>query len=610
MFKTNPSKISVYVCIALPLSMAPLSSAFALDSGDAPASYGLATHVVVADAPHLGLLPGSDNTAANSALADADGAEEDGVFGHPELVQNGKAYDTNVFVYNPSATAANLVAWVDFDGNGVFDADEASFSTVPAGASNQKIKMVWPDLTGLSTEYAGGTFLRVRISNDPISANDATGALSNGEVEDYAFNILEDVDGDEIADINDEDNDNDGIPDIVEQVGLDTDGDGLEDYLDTDSDNDGIPDYIEAGSDARQPIDTDNDGNPDYIDTDSNNDGVLDGTVDVNDDDGDGIDNVVEGSGDYDQDGVANSNDLDSDNDTIPDAIEVGLDGTMPVDTDTDGIADYLDLDSDNDGIYDIQEGNSGEVDVAALDVDRNGQVDSSQLFGANGLVDAVETSPDSRVPRFAVPDSDADAVRDFRDTDSDNDGVGDILEAGGTDVDGNLLVDDYNDANADGIPDSVDATVTGINDADSDGIDDTADVDVVGGADSDLDGIVDSRDGDANNDGVQDSVANSFLDSGAFPDLDDDNIPDYRDDDSIGNGTGGTTGTTTGDTTGDTTGTTTASSTPLVETGLSGSGCSVSSYAPGKQGSFGVTLLLLSLLSVARLVWRRQSTR
>ncbi len=554
MFSISANKIVIYACFALPLAMAPLGTAFAVDTGDAPASYGLATHAVVADSSHLGPQPATDNAAATSALADADGDEEDGVFGHPELLQNGKAYDTNVFVYNPGASAANLVAWVDFDGNGMFDADEAALSTVPAGSSNQKIKMVWSDLTGLSTEYIGVTYLRVRISTDPISANDAAGPLSNGEVEDYAFNILSDIDGDEIADINDLDNDNDGIPDSVEQVGLNTDGDAFEDYLDTDSDDDGIPDFIEAGNDARQPVDSDNDGIPDYLDTDSNDDGVLDSAVDANDDDRDGISNAVEGNGDFDQDGIANSNDLDSDNDTIPDAIEVGAAATAPVDTDSDGVADYLDLDSDNDGLHDIQEGNSGEVNISALDVDRNGQVDSSQLFGTNGLVDAVETAADSNVPKFAVPDSDADTIRDFRDTDSDNDSVGDILEIGGTDTDGNLMVDDFNDANSDG---------------------------------------------------VQDNIANAFLSSGVFPDLDGDNIPDYRDADSIGNGSGSTTGSSTGSTTGVSDG-----SNPVIQTGLSGTGCSVSSSTRGKPDSIGVALLLLSLLSLVRLAWRRQSMR
>jgi hypothetical protein len=594
MFKMNPIRFGMTIVFGLPLTMVPTGALLAADTGDAPGSYGLASHEVVSGAPQLGMLPAADNDPVNSALADADTPDEDGVFEHPQLVQNGKAYDTTVLLSNPSSSPANLVGWVDFDGNGVFDADEASFVTIPAESGDISINMLWPDLTGLSSDYFGVTYVRFRISTDAIAGNEATGAKSDGEVEDYAFTILADVDGDEIADIDDDDNDNDGIPDVVEQIGLNTDGDSFPDYLDVDSDNDGIPDYVEAGINARQPVDTDNDGVPDYLDTDSNNDYILDSEVVADDDDRDGISNAIEGSGDYDQDGIINSLDIDTDNDTIPDAIEVGADPAVPVDTDSDGIPDYLDLDSDNDGLHDIREGNSAEINIYEIDLDYDGAVDSNQLFGTNGLVDVAEYVADEGVPIYAVPDSDADGVRDFRDTDSDDDGVGDILEIGGTDLDGNLMVDDYNDTDLDGIPDSVDADATGGPDADSDGIEDSADVDSVGGADSDSDGIIDTRDGDANNDGIQDSAASSFLSSGVFPDLDGDTIPDYRDDDSIGNGTdGGTTGNTDGPTT---------DSNVVIETGLSGSGCSINSAS----GGINLMFLLMGLVSLLRLVWRR----
>ncbi|MDO5656513.1 MAG: hypothetical protein Q4G27_10275 [Flavobacteriaceae bacterium] len=108
----------------------------------------------------------------------------------------------------------------------------------------------------------------------------------------------------------------------VTQLVCDSDGDGIPDHLDLDSDNDGIPDNIEAqtttgyippsGVDADgngvddiydqnpiTPIDTDEDQIPDYLDLDSDNDGksdlieggAADGSGDTNDDDGDGIQN-------------------------------------------------------------------------------------------------------------------------------------------------------------------------------------------------------------------------------------------------------------------------------------------------------------------------------
>jgi subtilisin-like proprotein convertase family protein len=72
------------------------------------------------------------------------------------------------------------------------------------------------------------------------------------------------------------------------------------------------------------------------------------------DQDGDGIPDVVEGLDDADGDGIPNYLDLDSDGDGIPDAIEF----TAPegLDPDGDGIPNYLDLDSDGDGYSDALE--------------------------------------------------------------------------------------------------------------------------------------------------------------------------------------------------------------------------------------------------------------
>ena len=133
-----------------------------------------------------------------------------------------------------------------------------------------------------------------------------------------------DIDGDEnIPDIDDIDNDNDGIR-FDEGTG-DTDGDGIPDYLDIDSDNDGIYDVDESGNG----------------DLDTNNDGVID----------------------------ANDNGFaDTNNNGMADDAE----GTIPLDTDGDGLANHLDLDSDNDGIYDVDEGGDGDQDT-----NNDGMVDS-----------------------------------------------------------------------------------------------------------------------------------------------------------------------------------------------------------------------------------------
>ncbi|MGI9607063.1 MAG: hypothetical protein ACR2P0_13080 [Acidimicrobiales bacterium] len=80
---------------------------------------------------------------------------------------------------------------------------------------------------------------------------------------------VSDYDGDGTADIDDPDDDNDGITDVVEGD-ADPDGDGTPNYKDLDSDNDGISDVTETSAD----FDGDGDGN--FIDTDADGDGIFD----------------------------------------------------------------------------------------------------------------------------------------------------------------------------------------------------------------------------------------------------------------------------------------------------------------------------------------------
>jgi len=556
MFKLNPLVAAASIALLSPMAT------FAADTGDAPTEYGLATHEIVANSPHLGIVAPDDNAPVNSADAEGDDTDatpddEDSVSQFPQLVQNTKSYSVNVFATNPSAQSATLVGWVDFDGSKTFEADEAMSAQVTAGAQNQKVKLVWPDNFELSTDYFGDTYARFRISTDPLTSADATGNANDGEVEDFYVEILEDSDGDEIPNTLDADNDNDGIPDVTEGTAIDTDNDGIANYLDIDSDGDSLPDYAEAGPNPNVPQDTDGDGQPDYLDTDSNNDGVDDADGDANDSDGDGISDALEGNQDSDGDGIINSEDIDSDNDVIPDAVELGLTAPTPVDTDGDLIPDFLDLDSDNDGIPDIYESNRNEINIEeALDSNTDGRADSTLIFGTNGFVDDIEIEfPQGSgvfVPIYAIPDSDADGIRDFRDLDSDEDGTSDILEAGGTDIDSNGIVDDTVDADEDGIVDSV---------------------------------II--------------NKANELFSDGFLPDVDGDGIPDFRDDDSIG--VAGATNTSGGTTDGGTASTTAGNTVPgMVETGLSGSACSITDRI-GNDPMFPGLLLLSSVIMFTR---------
>ena len=428
-----------------------------------------------------------------------------------------------------------------------------------------------------------------------------------------------DTDGDTVPDYRDLDSDNDSIPDITETGGLDANGDGLldaggalataplqdtdtdgtPDFRDLDSNNDGTNDIVDAGNGAADTdndgvvdapaTDTDNDGVPDVVDPDPtrfgvNNDADGDGIpnpVDL-DDDNDGIPDTAEQTGgadvDTDGDGIVDRLDLDSDNDGLPDSVEAvtgtpvdaDADGVIdnfvdanndglhdpvlptldPVDTDADGTDDFRDIDSDNDGLTDLFEASGGNT---ALDPNGNGVLDNlgdTDLDGLADVVDPVVPGGTAGTP-LPNPDTDADGIPNFRDQDSDNDGIPDTLEAGidpnnPLDTDGDGTPDFLDqDSDGDGIPDSVEA---GSNpnspvDTDGDGTPDFQDVDSDGDGipdsieagnnpaspvDTDGDGIPDYQDTDSDNDGIDDAT-----EAGADPnnpvDSDGDGIPDFQ---------------------------------------------------------------------------------
>jgi hypothetical protein len=204
--------------------------------------------------------------------------------------------------------------------------------------------------------------------------------------------------------------------------------------------------------------------------------------------------------------------DFDADNDGLPDGVE-GI-----TDTDGDGLPDFQDPDSDNDGIGDADEdtglpalgGNDTDNDGIddAVDVDSTGGADvngngvddlyePSDLDG-DGIADYLDTDSDNDgIPDVIEGnvDSDGDGVPDFKDTDSDNDGIPDVLED--TNTPSLLGVD----SDADGIDDAIDVSSTGGIDLNGDGIDDA-----LTSTDSDSDGIPDHVDPDSNNDGVPDA--------------------------------------------------------------------------------------------------------
>lgn len=243
----------------------------------------------------------------------------------------------------------------------------------------------------------------------------------------------------------------------------------------------------------------------------------------IEDDDGDGIYDSEECSDatfanceNTDGDSLPDYQDLDSDNDGIPDELECT--GSPCEDTDNDFIPDYLDLDSDNDGISDAAESGAGDTNGDGIvdgfvDVNMDGQHDP---VGMNGI---------------DPTDSDNDGEFDFQSVDADGDGLPDATEG--------------HDADVDGTPDVIPAN----NDTDMDGIDDAFDPDCAAAGDclNDVIGVIapqpnfdgdafpDFQDADADGDGIADW--DECSNPGSCENTDGSDGPDYLDRDSDDDG-------------------------------------------------------------------------
>jgi len=154
----------------------------------------------------------------------------------------------------------------------------------------------------------------------------------------------------------------DGLDDAYEGPGdqgltpVNTDGTDEPDYLDADTDNDLVPDNNEGN-------DFNFDGIPDqaFTGTDTDLDGLDDGyegTVVIDSDVNDELDDPVNDLPDTDEDGESDYRDVDDDED-----------GKMTLDEDVNKDGDYTNDDIDGNGIPDYLEHNGTEQDLEVFNV-------------------------------------------------------------------------------------------------------------------------------------------------------------------------------------------------------------------------------------------------
>ena len=424
------------------------------------------------------------------ADSDADGrpdymetdSDNDGI---PDAVETGTAINDADNDGIDDSLDVDITGGLDLDSDGIDDRlpldtdDDGTPDYRDSDSDNDGIVDV---IEGVIDTDADGIPDYLDASNGDASGKDITG--SGDSDGDGISDAIECLAGLPCPDV-----DQDGKPDYMDNnpddgPGADFDNDGLLNHLDPDDDNDRIPDVVEDpdfdadNNPLTNPLDSDLDSVPDYLDLDSDNDGLSDE-----------VESGATGN-DHDNDNIVDHFDID-----ITGGVDANIDGIddaaiqLLLDGDSDNLPDYLDV------VFD------GDRDAADTDKD--------------GIPDSVECP----VYPTDCPDSDADGAPDFLETDADGDGIDDRDEAGSrapgilldTDGDG---APDYRDTDSD--DDGVDDAVEGLSsDADSDGIPDALDPDSTGaafGGDSDGDGVADMDEctsypgcTDSDNDGTPD---------------------------------------------------------------------------------------------------------
>ncbi len=175
------------------------------DFGDAPASYDPYANPAIespavherADTMWLGTTTVESTSWSREFLkrgTNGTADSDNGVATVPFLQPGTSPYLAQVSLYNNSSANATVIAWLDFNGNGTFDAAEAG-TNIPAGpitpsSSVQTRYLYWPSVT--TPLLAGATtYLRIRITAAAASmtSSHATGYFEKGEVEDYAVPV-------------------------------------------------------------------------------------------------------------------------------------------------------------------------------------------------------------------------------------------------------------------------------------------------------------------------------------------------------------------------------------------------------------------------------------
>lgn len=178
------------------------------DGGDAPNIYhtlyssGGPYHVqnhaslYIRDATHDDTHDQDGQPTSAASGDDNDGKDDenaDDLTPFPILSTASSSYTLGVPINNATGQEANLYGWIDLNQDGRFDgANEfAELSAISSGTNTSSqatstTELTWSGFSGLN---AGRTYMRLRLTNSVLTANDWGGPAENGEVEDHVIYI-------------------------------------------------------------------------------------------------------------------------------------------------------------------------------------------------------------------------------------------------------------------------------------------------------------------------------------------------------------------------------------------------------------------------------------
>ena len=212
----NATEVGMYVFSTG--SQAAMIGVLPLDEGDAPASYGEATHAmntkdglsgVVVKQPYLGSerpdadtgtpknWHGDDDTdiadeGVNQLLPDSLKGSEGNII--KANVSSAGYYTLNIQAHTGGAEKAYIRSWIDFNKNGKFDSDEAS--DIAEITQDGDVKLHFKNKTQKDAGQLLQAGTRVRIATSREEIEKPTGLAFSGEVEDFNAKITHPPKGD------------------------------------------------------------------------------------------------------------------------------------------------------------------------------------------------------------------------------------------------------------------------------------------------------------------------------------------------------------------------------------------------------------------------------